>query len=169
MQMCACRFTFCTEACTASLGALENLGLFCCHLVKCLTACCIWSFISSISHLNQWSSSLGLYCHVLLKRDLWDWDWRLRLNDTPNAIVCVSYGLWDSGSPWFYKFVPSGGFPDFYLAIFGGIVSCWDSTFMCKICMGYRFWDSNYDFETRTTRYAHNIYTNMCIESDCDA
>jgi len=25
-------------------------------------------------------------CHVPLKRDQGDWDWRLRLNDTPNAI-----------------------------------------------------------------------------------
>ena len=57
--------------------------------VKCLwcdAAYCIWSVISSFSNLNQCSSSIGLFCHVLLRRDLWDWDWRLRLNCTPNAI-----------------------------------------------------------------------------------
>jgi len=53
------------------------------------TACCIWSVISSISNLNRSSSSLGLFCHVLLKRDQWDRDWRLRLTDTPNAIGCI--------------------------------------------------------------------------------
>jgi len=42
----------------------------------------------SVSSFNQWSSSLGLFYHVSLKRDQWDWDWRLSLNDTPNAIGC---------------------------------------------------------------------------------
>jgi len=40
----------------------------------------------SFSILNRWSSSLGLFYHVLLERDQGDWEWRLRLNDTPNAI-----------------------------------------------------------------------------------
>jgi len=53
------------------------------------TACCIWSVISSISNLNQWSSSLGVFCHVPLKRDQRDWDWRSDLNDTPSAIDCT--------------------------------------------------------------------------------
>ena len=39
---------------------------------------CIWSVISSFSNLKRWSSSLGLFYHVPLKRDLGDWDWRLR-------------------------------------------------------------------------------------------
>ena len=54
------------------------------------TAYCIWSIISSISSLNRWSSSQGLFCHVPLKRDQWDWDWRLSWGDTPHAIGCTS-------------------------------------------------------------------------------
>ena len=53
------------------------------------TAYCIWSVISSVSNLNRWSRSLGLFCHVPVKRDPWDSDWRLRMDDTPNAIVCA--------------------------------------------------------------------------------
>jgi len=53
------------------------------------TAYCTCNAISSVSNLNWWSSSLGLFCHVPLKRDPWDWDWRLRLNDSPNAIGCM--------------------------------------------------------------------------------
>jgi len=45
--------------------------------------------ISSLSNLNRQSNSLGLFYHVPLKRDRRDWDWRLRLNDTPNAIGCT--------------------------------------------------------------------------------
>jgi len=37
---------------------------------------------------NRCSSSLGLFCHVPLKRDQGDWDRRLGLNATPNAIGC---------------------------------------------------------------------------------
>ena len=51
-----------------------------------ITACCIRSVISSSSNLNPWSSTLGLFYHVPLQRDQGDWDWRLRSNDTPNAI-----------------------------------------------------------------------------------
>ena len=40
-----------------------------------------------ISNLNQSSRSLGLLCHVLFTKDKWDWNWRLRLNDIPNAII----------------------------------------------------------------------------------
>jgi len=60
------------------------------------TAYCIWSVISAFSNLNRWSNSLGLFYHVPLNRDQGDWDWRLRLNDTPNAtgcIICVSHIL----------------------------------------------------------------------------
>ena len=39
------------------------------YLGFCGTAYCIWSDISLISNLSQWSSSLGLFCHVPLKRD----------------------------------------------------------------------------------------------------
>jgi len=53
------------------------------------TAYCIWSVISSFSNLNRRSSSLGLFCHVPLKRDRRDWDWRLSLNDAANAIGCT--------------------------------------------------------------------------------
>jgi len=42
--------------------------------------------ISSFSNLNHWSRSLGLFCKVSLKRDPRDWDWRLSLKDTPNAM-----------------------------------------------------------------------------------
>jgi len=59
------------------------------------TAHCIWSVISSSSNLNRWSSPLGLFYHVPLKKDQGDWDWRLRFNDIPNAIGCTyhPYGL----------------------------------------------------------------------------
>jgi len=53
------------------------------------TACCIWSVISSISNLHLWSSSLGLFCHIPLKIDQWNWDWRLRWDDTLNALGCT--------------------------------------------------------------------------------
>ena len=39
-----------------------------------------------ISNLNL----LGVFCHVSLKRDPGDWDWKLRLNDTPNTIAVHS-------------------------------------------------------------------------------
>ena len=42
-----------------------------------------------ILNLNRWSSCLGLFCHVPLKRDQWDRDWRLRINNTSNAIGCI--------------------------------------------------------------------------------
>jgi len=38
---------------------------------------------------KRWSSSLGLFYHVPSKGDQGDWDWRLRVNDTPNAIGCT--------------------------------------------------------------------------------
>jgi len=55
---------------------------------KSCTAYCIWNVISSFSILNWCSRSLGLFYHVLLKRDQGNWDWRLRCNDTSNAIGC---------------------------------------------------------------------------------
>ena len=42
-----------------------------------------------IPNLNRCCISLGLFCHVPLKRDQGDWDWRLRLDDTLNAIGCI--------------------------------------------------------------------------------
>jgi len=48
-----------------------------------------WRVISSISSLNQFFSSLGLFCHVPFKRDKLDWNWRIRLNDTPHAMGCI--------------------------------------------------------------------------------
>jgi len=50
------------------------------------TIYCIWSISTSFSNLNRWSRYPLLFYHVFLKRDQGDWDWRLRLNDTPNAI-----------------------------------------------------------------------------------
>ena len=40
-------------------------------------------------HTQIWFSidNLGLFCHVPLKRDQWEWDWRLRWNDTLHAIT----------------------------------------------------------------------------------
>jgi len=58
------------------------------------TACCIWSVISSISNLNRWSSSLGHFCHGPLKRDQWNWDWRLR-----SEIEIRWHSKWN----WLYK------------------------------------------------------------------
>ena len=58
------------------------------------TAYCIWSVISSFLNLNRWSSSPGLVYHIPLKRDRGDWVWRLRLNDTPNAI-CFKRDTWN--------------------------------------------------------------------------
>ena len=55
--------------------------------IKCRTK----PVISSFSNLNWWFSFLGLFCHVLLKRDEWDWDWRLRLNHTPHAMGCTTH------------------------------------------------------------------------------
>ena len=48
-----------------------------------------WSVISLFSNLHRWSNSLGLFCHVPLKRDQGEWDWRLRLSDTPDATDCI--------------------------------------------------------------------------------
>jgi len=56
----------------------------------CNTAHYIWGVLFPFWNLNRWSGSLGHFCHVVLKRDQWDWDWRLRSNDTPNAIGCTN-------------------------------------------------------------------------------
>jgi len=50
------------------------------------TAYCIWSVISPISKLSRLSSSQRLFCHAPLKRNRLDWDWKMRLNATPNAM-----------------------------------------------------------------------------------
>ena len=70
------------------------------------TCGCAWSLtmkhvnrMHSLLHLechffilkHRWSSSPGPVDHVPLKRDQGDWEWRLRFNDTPNAIGCISY------------------------------------------------------------------------------
>ena len=54
---------------------------------NCFTACCIWIEVSPFSKLNRLSSSLRLFCHVAL--DQLERDWRMRLNDTLNAIGCT--------------------------------------------------------------------------------
>jgi len=53
--------------------------------------CCIWSVIPLFSNHKQRFSPLRLFCHILLKRDHWHCDWRLRLNDTPNAIDKIAF------------------------------------------------------------------------------
>jgi len=66
--------------------------------------------MTSISNLNRWSSSIGLFCHVLLKRDQRDRAWRLRFIDTPNTIVCTwsviswvtHFNRWSSSPGLFY-------------------------------------------------------------------
>ena len=57
-----------------------------------------WSVISPISKLNRVSSSLRLFFHVPLKRDQFDWNWRISLNDTPNAIGCTAVKVFWSQS-----------------------------------------------------------------------
>ena len=54
-----------------------------------LTVCTAYCICSVMSSFSIRPSSLGLFCHVPLKRDQGDWDWRLRFNDTPNAIGCT--------------------------------------------------------------------------------
>jgi len=43
---------------------------------------------SWVSSGIRWSRSPGLFCHISVKRDLRDWDWKLRSDDTVNAIGC---------------------------------------------------------------------------------
>jgi len=47
-----------------------------------------FNFIDPTNQSHPISSSLCLFCHVLLKRDQLDWDWRIWLNDTPHVIGC---------------------------------------------------------------------------------
>ena len=58
-------------------------------------------FISWVSNLNWWSCCTSLNCHVLLKRDQWDWGRRLRLNRIPNALAigCNSFSHNLLGAP----------------------------------------------------------------------
>ena len=42
-----------------------------------------------MSKLNRVLSSLGLFCHVPWKRDLLDWDSRMRSSATPFAVGCT--------------------------------------------------------------------------------
>jgi len=53
------------------------------------TAYCIWNVISSLSYLNWCSSCRCLLCYVPLERNHRDWEWRIRLHDTSNAIACT--------------------------------------------------------------------------------
>ena len=46
--------------------------------------------LTSFSNLNRWSSFLGLFYHAPLKRDQDDWDCRLRFNDSPNVLGCIT-------------------------------------------------------------------------------
>ena len=54
------------------------------------SADCIRSAIFPISKPNQFFNSLRLFCHIPLKRDQLDSDWRMRLHDTSNAIGCTA-------------------------------------------------------------------------------
>jgi len=54
------------------------------------TPCCSPSVICSISNLNRWSSFLGLFCHVPLKRDQ-------RIRTSPNEATWLI--LWLIGRP----------------------------------------------------------------------
>ena len=61
--------------------------------VSC-TAYSIWSVACSVSRLNDDARTMMHFCRSLLpcsleKIDQWDWDWRLRSNDTPNAVGCI--------------------------------------------------------------------------------
>ena len=49
------------------------------------TCYCIWSVISSFSIFDWWSSSLGLFYHVPLKRDQGNWDWREKCRGTSHC------------------------------------------------------------------------------------
>jgi len=104
VKTCPSRFTSCTFSAHESLlqhyaahcntlqytathcNTLQHTATHCNTGRFCVTAYCIWSVISSFSNLNRSSSSLGLFYHVPLKRAQGDWDWRLRLNNIPNAI-----------------------------------------------------------------------------------
>jgi len=61
-----------------------------------ITAHCIWSIISSFSNLNRCSRSLGLFCHVSLKRDPPDWDWIFRSKG-----LALEASRQKEISPWF--------------------------------------------------------------------
>ena len=53
-------------------------------------AYCIWRVIFPIPILNRLPRrALRLFCHVPLKRDQSDWDWRIWLNETPRATDCT--------------------------------------------------------------------------------
>ena len=47
--------------------------------------------ILPISKLNQLFCCVRLFGHVPFKRDQLEWDWRMRSNDTPKTIGCVSF------------------------------------------------------------------------------
>ena len=62
----------------------------CVNQCRWCTAYYMRSVIFPFTNLYRWFSSLGLFYRVPLVRDQGDWDWRLRLNDTPNAIGCTT-------------------------------------------------------------------------------
>ena len=59
---------------------------------------CIYSLLHLESHFSNLksplSSSLCLFCHVLLKRDQLDWDWRIWLSDTLQVIGCTNINVY---------------------------------------------------------------------------
>ena len=76
------------DSCVCMRISMRHICMCETHL-KWHTANCIWNIISSFSNLNRSCSFPGLFYHVPLKRDHGDWDWRLRWNDTLNAIGCI--------------------------------------------------------------------------------
>jgi len=75
------------------------LPLFPPHILH--TAYCIWSVVSSVWYFDWWSSSLDLSCYVPCRRDLRDWEQRLRSNDTLNTQGCT----FDLNNVWKPRFV----------------------------------------------------------------
>jgi len=62
---------------------------------KCLNSYSLLHLQSPFSNLKtQFSISLRVFCHVPLKRDKPDQDWRIGWNDTPNAIGPIWLSMW---------------------------------------------------------------------------
>jgi len=117
-----------------------------------VTACCIWSVISPISALNRLPSSLGLFYHVPLKRDQVHWNWRIRLNDTPNANICYQCcGM----RPW----IRICDVTHIYM---------WRDTFICETyvshtsAVGRANWDMRRQFNIFVTRLIYMWDTHKC-------
>jgi len=105
--------------------------------VSC-TACCIWSVISAISN----PSFPGLFCHVPLKRDQWDWDLWMRLNDTLNAIGCT-FKFWPLDSDYVAnQHVAYGAVASIYVLFACMHVHC----SMFAVSCTFEFWPLNSDY-----------------------